>query len=307
MYNTCIICGTTPRKIVRNTLPMYQCKKCHLAWRADFDVPLEYYKGSNILLDDRKLQERIINSFDRIDTFSKYIELNNLCDIGSGEGMFLKALQRRGYMNIWGLEPNEAACAFAQKQGLDIVPGFIDNLPDMNRKKDARVFTMLHLIEHLQGPHQSLELLYHSMRPGSYLIIETPNIDAYSVKKKDFRHPLIYQEHLFYFNPETLRALLEKSGFVVVAHGKRDFESNEKNIRHLLFKAGVGDFSYQKSSAAHCVEETPSCPPAIPRESKIRKSVKSILRKILQGFIHLSGREDYMWFIVRKPHTSAEN
>src|SRR3989344_8278823 len=97
MYKYCIACGGPYAEMLLNGLKYRECKNCGLLWREEFDTDREYYENNEINLSELKIRERYANAVDRIKTFRQYVNLNNLCDIGTGEGIILKALRDYGY------------------------------------------------------------------------------------------------------------------------------------------------------------------------------------------------------------------
>ena len=295
--NECIICGTNNvKEIVRNKLSMLECQMCNLVWRQEFDVETSHYKNKEIGLGKTKLDARIRNVKDRIKLIKKYIEPNNLCDIGTGEGVFLLELKKQGYKNIIGIEPNKKAVFFAKSRGLKVFEASLDKIPDIIiRDNNIHTITLFHVIEHLENPRKALEMIYNNLSIGDYLIIETPNDKAYSFLKAKYEHPLIYQEHLFYFDTKNLILLLESIGFKIQAKGKRGFNQHNMSIQKSLCCLGVSKPSLP-STENNCCEKI-----NIPENESIRNSITRILvRKALNLLVVFLGRVDYQWVIARK-------
>jgi len=135
-----------------------------------------------------------------------------LLEVGCGAGFFLKAAERAGW-EVTGIELSEDASRFAtERLGLNIrrepaeealvAPGTID------------AAAMFEVIEHLFDPRAVLSAIAHALVPGGTLVISTPNFDSAS------RHLLGVDwavlsplEHVYYFREESLRRLLESTGF----------------------------------------------------------------------------------------------
>src|SRR3989338_9098212 len=109
----CILCDTEGTPLNLNNLPMFKCPRCSLVWRQEFDVPISHYEKKVVDFAEGKTKSRLDNSNQRIKLFKKYIELNDLCDIGSAEGVFLQALTEQGYKNVVGLEPSDVISDYA--------------------------------------------------------------------------------------------------------------------------------------------------------------------------------------------------
>ena len=296
MLDKCPICHNSYDSLKLNNLLMRRCLKCGLVWRENFDIPINHYKTKEINLRKEKVQSRIQNSKNRINTFRHYADLNNLCDIGTGEGIFLKVLSDFGYKNIFGIEPSIKNTEFVKINNLKIINSVINDVENIIYKNNIHTITMFHLIEHLCDPLESVNLIFKSLNNGDKLIIETPNFEAYTIKKVNYKHKLIYPEHFFYFNQKNLRLLLEKIGFKIIATGKRDFNQNNFSIRESLFRLGLiknnNNCSYNKDNQIKTYLRN--------KNSKNIIFIKKIIRKILNKLVIKFNRLDYIWIIVEK-------
>jgi len=297
MYAACLICSSMPSRVVLNDLPMRKCPDCGLIWREEFDVPIKYYQEKPIDPSSQKIRARVANSHERIDTFKKHADLNNLCDVGTGEGIFLKVLIDRGFRNVVGIEPSERISDFVGKNKLVVKSGTIDDIGAVVREYSIHTVTLLHLIEHLPDPRQSLEKVYGCLQEGDSVVLETPKINSYSLKKRKYRHKLIYPEHLFYFNERNIQTLLSQAGFTVVARGSRDFNQRNLSMRESLFRLGfLGSDSL--ASKRECADRA-----SVMNREKIEPSnnlAKKTARKLLSFSLTLLDRRDYVWVVARK-------
>ncbi|MDO8620910.1 MAG: class I SAM-dependent methyltransferase [Candidatus Levybacteria bacterium] len=303
----CVLGHNNIKEELFNDIPMYCCISCRLVWRQTFDVPIARYEDKEIRVYETKINDRLANSLDRIKTIRKYVDLNNICDIGSGEGAFLNALAQFGYTNSVGIEPSNKSVEFAVEHGLCMENGTIEDVARVVAKYNLHTFTMFHLIEHLPNPLVAVQKLFNIMQQKDKLVIETPNFDSYVFHRVNYKHNLICSEHLFYFNENNLQLLLEKVGFSVVVHGKRDFYGLNSSIRTFLFKLRFGKMSgHRNANDANNVKLYFTNESNFKRKDSIniyanlinvfKKSVRLVLRKL----VHLLGREDYMWFVVQK-------
>lgn len=297
MYLNCIICNGDYHSLILNDIAMRQCKKCELAWRENFDISISHYENKPINFQANKIKTRIDNCKDRIKAFSQYADLNNLCDIGCGEGIFLKILQETGYTNIMGIEPSDKIKNFVKNAGLHIYKGTINDIDKFILDKNIHIITMFHVIEHLENPKKNLEYLYRSIEKGDRLIIETPDFNSYTYKKTNYVHNLIYPEHLFYFNAENLKDLLKRIGFCVLKSGKRDFDPYHLSIKECLFKLGIIQNKNVKKNTEILYHN--QLQPDI-RRNYFKDISKNIIRFCLVRLVILFKRQDYLWVIVEK-------
>lgn len=300
MYDKCILCNQDPETVNLNSLPMKKCASCQFLWRQSFHRSGFDYESRNSDLSDRKLASRTNNALDRINTFKKFINLDNLCDIGCGEGIFLGALNAKGYTNIIGIEPNVQAVNFSRSKGFRVYEGKLDKFPELARNHNVHTATMLHVIEHLEDPLESLKIVHSGLNRGDYFVLETPDINSFSLKVAGYKHSLIHEDHLFYFSKESLKKILEKTGFKVITCGKRDFDQYNFGIKESLSRLGLVNRNRQNilfnSGAAAINTGTKN----VAREGNALHFIKLLLRPVLNRLIIFSGRLDFIWIIAEK-------
>ena len=197
------------------------CRDCGLAWtdpRPSAEATREFYaekyrrqykstltpKMKHVYRDVRRAMVR----YDRISTL--LVPGMKLLDVGAGGGFFPYVVKQHGYA-VTGLEPNTGYANYARDEfQLDIVSGFIQDAGF--DKNGFDIITLNHVLEHLEDPCAALCRLFDWLRPGGYLNLEVPNIEAtYHAPRKKF-----HLAHLYSFNPENLKLLGEKAGFVAL-------------------------------------------------------------------------------------------
>jgi 2-polyprenyl-3-methyl-5-hydroxy-6-metoxy-1,4-benzoquinol methylase len=155
-----------------------------------------------------------------------------LLDVGCGNGHFLRVARRLGWLS-YGVEMDEAAAAAARLRGGEILgAGLADLGPDFDEFFD--VVTLSHVIEHLHDPVEALRHCWRILRPGGYIWLETPNVDAagYGAYGKHWRG-LEPPRHLVLFNTDALFACLERTAF----EGLRLLPSRDVGDRLFLLSA----------------------------------------------------------------------
>lgn len=137
--------------------------------------------------------------------FNSKNEINNLVDLGCGNGDFLKYLKKRKpNLDFYGVDSNDLK--FDTKNGKDIKYYHEDILNFLKKEKKGTydVVTLFHVVEHLPIDYllQVIVEVYKVLKPEGLMIIETPNIENYEVLSRSF-----------YLDPSHLRpmpkALLE--------------------------------------------------------------------------------------------------
>ncbi len=279
---------------------MLQCASCGLFWQREPSLSPEYYREARHFEIDNKEKLNAVyeNAKNRIQVIKKYVSLDNLCDIGCGEGIFLKALADDGYKNEVGVEPSAMIREFAEKYNLHIKEGSIESVDrTFLEKNNLHTITMFHVIEHLDNPLDSLSTLFAVMKKNDVLVIETPDMNSYLLKKTKYENDIVYPEHLFYFNRSNLLQLLGNIGFNLIASGKRDFDPEHRSISDSLQKLGIMQpFKKELAAAAHLNTKNDDSTKA----SRDRGIIKGVARKLLTRAVSLLKRGNYVWVVVRK-------
>jgi len=231
----------------------FQCPKCNLVWLSPRPISEDtervyqrYNLNFSIFYNETSLRSKIrlsliaanFNSTDALKIphskwlrrFFKLIPLikevfgkraimylsksdgKRLLDVGCGGGSFLALMRDLGW-EVMGVEPDEKAAEFAQKQlGLKVLNQTFEeaNLPS----NFFEAVTMRHVIEHVEEPIGFLEKGWQLLKPGGRLVIVTPNIKSLGslIFKKNWLH-LDPPRHFHLFSAETLERCALLSGF----------------------------------------------------------------------------------------------
>jgi 2-polyprenyl-3-methyl-5-hydroxy-6-metoxy-1,4-benzoquinol methylase len=137
-----------------------------------------------------------------------------LLDVGCHIGVFLELAAARGWA-AEGVEPSRWATDVARGQGLSVTCGTLRGSAFPAGAFD--VVTMWDVIEHFPDPAAEVREVHRLLRPGGLVGITTMNIDSLVARLLGPRWPWLMQMHLYYFSVRTLRALMERCGFRVVA------------------------------------------------------------------------------------------
>ena len=158
----------------------------------------------------------------RIETFRRGIELvekyspsGKILDVGCAAGFFLTAAKERGW-ETYGVEPNTFLCEYGKNEfGLNVFNGTLKDAKFSDGYFD--VVTMWDVLEHTTDPLSELHEANRILKKGGVLVINFPDFD--SIWAKVFRRKwwFLLSHHLYYFTPKTLRLMLEKAEFEVIA------------------------------------------------------------------------------------------
>lgn len=138
-----------------------------------------------------------------------------LIDIGTGPGIFLEAARRNNFPAL-GIEPSQAACAFARTTfSVNVVHDFLTesnwyNLPN------CEAIHMHEVLEHVRDPRWLLQICHNLLKWNGVLCICVPNDYSPWQATLGTKHFLASPEHLNYFTPQSLMRLVESVGLTPV-------------------------------------------------------------------------------------------
>ena len=222
----CNLCGNTEVEVIGDTdrkgkpLRTVICRTCGLVWtdpRPDATANREYYAEHYRIhykaTHQPKLKHVYRETLRAMERFRRIEPLLSpgmrLLDVGAGGGFFPYTVKQRGY-TIEGIEPNLGFAAYASEVlQLDIQAGFLQDFDFAEGSFD--IITLNHVLEHLEDPGAALCRLWRWIRPGAYLNLEVPNIEA-TYHAPGHRYHLA---HLYNFNPVNLERLARKAGYLV--------------------------------------------------------------------------------------------
>lgn len=188
----------------------------------------------------------------------RYFVPGALLDVGSGVGDLLAQAARRGW-SVRGVEPN----CWAAEQADHVAPGAtqvcaIEEFDPCGSPCD--LITCLDVLEHLRRPDETLGRFYSSLLPGGGLLLTTPDAGSPAARAMGASWPHFHRDHLWYFNRETLVALVERAGFEVILWRRA------KKIFNVAYIAGIFEENSLSASirriATACLR---FCPPRLAR------------------------------------------
>jgi 2-polyprenyl-3-methyl-5-hydroxy-6-metoxy-1,4-benzoquinol methylase len=222
----CPQCGSDDHRriFVKQGFTFVRCAACDLIFsnpQVDESLVLDEYRtgGSNdlwidVLTSPRQLEADRVK-FERIlDELEPFRGDGRLLDVGCSIGLFLHLAQERGWSGR-GLEFSERAIGFARDEfGLELV-----DRPLAEAGFDAASFdvvTLLSVLEHATDPRRMLRECAEVLRPGGGLFLIVPNAGSLACRVLHERAATFDgRNHLVYFTPQTLQAMLEAEGYEV--------------------------------------------------------------------------------------------
>ncbi len=213
-------------------------------------------------------------------------EYTSWLDFGCGWGALVEAARKRGY-DARGVEVGELARASMHQRGLT---GYRNLFECRAAGFRPDVVSLIHTLEHLADPRERLREIHSTMNPQGSLIVEVPNLKSLRARagvlfpKKRYPEAQAYYAfpiHLVYYTMDSLRRLLESSGFQIGATGAYGF--------------GLEIFAVPGKMDGDSQQLPPSSPPPAPGQSKRFEFVRNRTKAMLSRF-HLG---EHIWVLAR--------
>jgi len=221
----CVACGRTQARhlYVVNGFEIVQCE-CGLARTVlppGFDPATiytqDYFKGGHRdgYADYEKSGDELRHEFRRIlQAIQKRVSGGKLVEFGCAYGFFLE--EARATFTTCGVELSDHARAVCQGKGLDVVreatPEFLASRGPFD------VAVMLDVLEHMRDPGTALDQLHDAMAPGAHLVVTTGDFGSLLARVMGrYWRLMTPPQHLWFFSPPLVTALLERHGFRVEA------------------------------------------------------------------------------------------
>jgi SAM-dependent methyltransferase len=136
-------------------------------------------------------------------------EGRRMLDVGCGDGTFLLAAQRAG----WLVAGTEMYPSIARGEGLTVW----SELKRAEERAPYACITLWHSLEHMRAPRAVVEEASRMLEPGGTMFIAVPNAEGLqaSVFGPKWFH-LDVPRHLFHFGSHALTTVVERAGLEVV-------------------------------------------------------------------------------------------
>jgi len=206
-YVLCNKCGTlfvNPRPTLKSLTDFYSSSKSGDFWVKEFFLPVIDVRREKIF---KPRAELVCN---KLKEPSGYV-----CDVGAGFGIFLEEISK-----LWtnakmvAIEPSIQMAEICREKGFEVIPKAVEDVIGLDGK--FSIITAFELFEHLQNPSVFLEKIYSLLSKDGSLIISTLNGEGFDIQILwESSKSVFPPHHLNFLNPDSIRILLERKGFVV--------------------------------------------------------------------------------------------
>ena len=226
----CNLCGSnknTPH-CPENGLGLVRCDNCNLIYVGERPEPEALYTlyeesyfqnhdsgvvgYSDYIRDEYNIRK---TAQKRAKHIEKFVDPGNMLDVGCAMGFFADEMAQRGW-NAAGLDVSSFAVNYIQEQFGHT--GIHGSFTDVELEPEAYdLVTMFDVIEHVPDPKAYMEKAAEVLRSGGVFELATPDIGSIPAKLtgKRWIGYKLSEEHIYYFSVETLKQMLDETGFEV--------------------------------------------------------------------------------------------
>lgn len=174
----------------------------------------QFYKNQNRIigkLDNPEYELKRKAEYDFI--VKNNIDVGKVFDIGAFNGGLLHQFKANGW-DVCGNEPSTSSCQYAkEKYDIDLIDSI--SIPE----ETYDLITCSNVLEHIYDINSFIKnIVDNHMYVNGYLYIEVPDLE-YASSWNNISEFFIFQ-HLNYFNPNTLKCLLQRYGLQIVDEEK---------------------------------------------------------------------------------------
>lgn len=257
LTRSCPLCNATRGEILKsvkmisiNRLPIPSeydvvvCEKCGFCF-ADADAIQEnyntYYRDYNVYGNSGILKQEELGkecTF-RFPIFEKFVSKDaEIIDIGCGDGNFLLYLKKRGYKNLYGIDPSTESIRILKEKGIaGSVGNIFDEISKEFEEKRFDVVVCTEVLEHIYALKDAMVHLDKYLKSDGMLYIDVPSVEYF---EKELLPVANYFncEHINYFNLQTLDNLLHIFGYERISEERKQslFNESENCVRAMYRK-----------------------------------------------------------------------
>lgn len=207
------------KRFTKKGRDFWRCQSCGL--EKQFPLPTveelkEYYDESystGMYKDFTDASDiKYLTAKHRLKNVIPYCQPGRLLDIGCSNGSFIAHAKESG-LHAEGIDLSAVAIREAQERGLT---AFCTTAEEFDPGYRYETITFFDVLEHVLDPFGFLQSVHRLLAPGGMVALTVPNHGSLIRKLMGHRwYFYIPEEHLHYFNPSTISALLGRAGFEV--------------------------------------------------------------------------------------------
>lgn len=195
------------KRVVGRDIPIYRCSNCGLYQIPFGEVSDNYYLmtvGQSKKM--YKLQENELKQIKEL-----YPKGKSLLEVGCGDGKFL-LIAKKMFEECTGIEPQAVFRNEYEKNGLYVIPEYLNSRTQLDRKYDVVVARQT--FEHVDNPTELFVAMVDACEEDGIIMLEIPNGEK-SIREN--RYFDFFSDHVNHWTPQSLIYLAENNGTHVIS------------------------------------------------------------------------------------------
>jgi 2-polyprenyl-3-methyl-5-hydroxy-6-metoxy-1,4-benzoquinol methylase len=268
----CPICESTNSEIAfeRFDRQILKCRDCEVGYVDAFPANTnDVYSDTDYLgtqqfnyIDNVGYRKKRF-AVERLDIIRRHLkrpfEGAKLLDVGCGTGWFLEVAKGEG-LDVTGLEIGEDLARYtANKLAINVRT---TSLAELSLDETFDILTLFDVLEHVTNPRALLKSVSDHLNPGGIALLFTPNFDSVGIAiLQEVSSLVMPAEHLFYFNPTSLRTIIEDTPLQVLDFSTKgmDIPDLYSYFRDVARIQPVADFLKKYGSLFQAVIDSAGC------------------------------------------------
>ena len=199
-------------------ISIYQCDACGVVQNpADFDYEA-YYSDYKYSSGHSVFVQNFMSAYASA-AISIFEDINgrkpgNVLEAGSGDGEQLKCFVYQGVSEVLGVEPSDYLAQVASSHGIATQVSLFDTGLTDHVLEKYDICISSYTFDHVRDPADYLSAAHKVLNDGGLLCIEIHDLET--IKKRG-EFCLFEHEHTIYLDQKTATAVLQASGFEVIA------------------------------------------------------------------------------------------
>lgn len=253
-YNSrkCPLCKKTAKNWFIKEPSYWYCRDCNLAWIKkvpNIEYDDNYYIGKSSVLSS--IFAPIEKTFYKIRSmYAGNSQKKVWVDVGAGDGGFLTTVNAKRKI---GVEYSFSGRKIMEESGLETLSDkqFLRRIG-----LNADIISFWHVLEHVPEPWDYLVSAKRNLKSNGKIVVGIPNIDSLEFNfTREYWFHLQPQFHLWHFSPNSLKKILEQTGFSIKSVDHWSIEhhptgilqsfinktsDSKENVLHKLMRRGTG-------------------------------------------------------------------
>ena len=208
VYQRCNDCGSlfcNPRPSQKILDNFYRTSISANYWFNDFLPLVEEARREKIFSKKAVLLKNMIRE--------NGIQIERLCDVGAGSGIFLEELQKiLPQLDYWAIEPGEVSSSLIRKKGFTILQKSVEEAIEWHATFDFVV--SLEVFEHVYKPEEFITSIFNLLNESGYCLITSLGCEGFDIlalgKNSNSISP---PHHLNFLSIKGFEILFKKIGF----------------------------------------------------------------------------------------------